>query len=109
MGKRDYYEILGVPRDASENDIRKAYRKLAMQHHPDRAQGDKQSEEKFKEVSEAYSVLTDPEKRANYDQFGHAGVEGGPGFSGFGGFARRGIRGRRTRADDTANGDVQGL
>jgi molecular chaperone DnaJ len=85
MSKRDYYEILGVPRDASENDIRKAYRKLAMQHHPDRVQGDKQSEEKFKEVSEAYSILTDPEKRSNYDQFGHAGLRGGPGFSDFGG------------------------
>jgi len=83
MGKHDYYEILGVARDASENEIRKAYRKLAMQHHPDRTQGDKQSEEKFKEVSEAYAVLTDPEKRANYDRFGHAGLGGG--FGDFGG------------------------
>jgi len=85
MGKRDYYEILGVSRDATENDIRKAYRRLAMQYHPDRAQGDKDAEEKFKELSEAYSVLIDPQKRANYDRFGHAGVEGGFGdFPGFG-------------------------
>jgi molecular chaperone DnaJ len=84
MNKRDYYEILGVPRDADENEIRKAYRRLAMQHHPDRTQGNKESEEKFKELSEAYAVLTDPEKRANYDQFGHAGM--GAGFQGFGDF-----------------------
>jgi molecular chaperone DnaJ len=84
MGKRDYYEILGLSRDATENDIRKAYRKLAMQYHPDRAKGDKESEEKFKELSEAYSVLIDPEKRSNYDQFGHAGVGGG--FTDFGSF-----------------------
>ncbi|GAB4353810.1 MAG: molecular chaperone DnaJ [Candidatus Abyssubacteria bacterium] len=87
MGKRDYYEILGLSRDATENDIRKAYRRLAMQYHPDRTQGDKDSEEKFKELSEAYAVLIDPEKRANYDQFGHAGVGGGfTDFTGFGAF-----------------------
>lgn len=86
MGKRDYYEILGVGRNASENDIRKAYRRLAMQYHPDRTQGDKESEEKFKELSEAYAVLTDPEKRVSYDQFGHAGVGAGFGDFGFGSF-----------------------
>ena len=82
MEKRDYYEVLGVSRTADEDEIRKAYRRLAMKHHPDRTRGDKESEEKFKEVAEAYAVLTDPEKRANYDQFGHAGV--GAGFSDFG-------------------------
>jgi len=95
MAKRDYYEILGVPRNASEEDIKKAYRKLAMKHHPDRNQGDqaKKSEEKFKEAKEAYEMLTDPHKRAAYDQFGHAGVDpnmggrGGAGPEGFGGFA----------------------
>lgn len=87
MTQRDYYDILGLQRDASENDIRKAYRRLAMQYHPDRTRGDKDSEEKFKEISEAYSVLSDPEKRANYDQFGHAGVGGGfADFTGFGQF-----------------------
>jgi molecular chaperone DnaJ len=77
--KRDYYEVLGVARDAVEDDIRKAYRKLALQHHPDRNQGDAESEAKFKEATEAYSVLSDQEKRATYDRFGHAGM-GGAGF-----------------------------
>lgn len=87
MNKRDYYEVLGVSRDASDDDLRKAYRRLAMQYHPDRAQGDKDSEEKFKELSEAYAVLSDPEKRSNYDRFGHAGVEAGfADFGDFGGF-----------------------
>jgi molecular chaperone DnaJ len=93
MAKRDYYDILGVPRNASEDDIKKAYRKLAMKHHPDRNQGDKAkvAEEKFKEAKEAYEMLTDAQKRAAYDQYGHAGVDpnmgarGGP--EGFGGFA----------------------
>lgn len=77
--KKDYYELLGVGRNASEDEIKKTYRKLALQHHPDRNPGDKQAEEKFKEVSEAYSVLSDPQKRAQYDQFGHAAFgEGGP-------------------------------
>ena len=77
MAKRDYYDILGVPRNAEEEDIKKAYRKLAMKHHPDRNQGDKAkaSEEKFKEAKEAYEMLTDPQKRAAYDQYGHAGVD----------------------------------
>ena len=71
-GKKDYYELLGVDRNASEDEIKKAYRKLALQYHPDRNPGDKQAEENFKEVSEAYSVLSDSQKRAQYDQFGHA-------------------------------------
>src|SRR5215212_2487740 len=88
--KRDYYEVLGVNRDASDEDIKKAYRKLAMKHHPDRNPDSKESEEKFKEAKEAYEVLSDPKKRPAYDQFGHAGVEqgaGGAGAAGFGGFA----------------------
>ena len=78
MTKRDYYEVLGVSRDATEEEIKKAYRKLAMEYHPDRNPG---KEEQFKEVSEAYEVLRDPEKRQRYDRFGHAGVKGG--FDGF--------------------------
>ena len=93
MAKRDYYEILGLAKNASDDDIKKAYRKLAMKYHPDRNQGDgaKKSEESFKEAKEAYEMLTDPQKRAAYDQYGHAGVDpnmggrGGP--EGFGGFA----------------------
>ena len=84
MGKRDYYEILGVTRDASVEEIKKAYRKMAMKYHPDRNPGDKEAEEKFKEAAEAYEVLTNPEKKRRYDQFGHEGLRGGPG--GFGGF-----------------------
>jgi molecular chaperone DnaJ len=83
MAKRDYYEILGLSKDASEEDIKKAYRKLALQCHPDRNPGNKDAEEKFKEATEAYEVLKDPEKRARYDQFGHAGVTGRGGFEGF--------------------------
>ena len=87
--KRDYYEVLEVHRNASETEIKKAFRKLAIQHHPDKNPGDKESEEKFKELTEAYEVLSDPEKRAQYDQFGHAGLSGGGGFynGGFGGGA----------------------
>ena len=87
--KRDYYEVLGVGRNASADEIKKAYRKLAIKYHPDKNPGDKQAEEKFKEAAEAYSILSDPDKKAKYDQFGHAGVEGaGPDFSqGFGGFS----------------------
>lgn len=97
MAKRDYYEVLGVARNATEDEIKKAYRKLAMKYHPDRNQGDeaKGAEEKFKEVKQAYEILSDAAKRAAYDRFGHAGVDpnmggarpGGPGGEGFGGFA----------------------
>ncbi len=84
---RDLYEILGVSKNASEDDIKKAYRKLAMKYHPDRNPGDKEAEKKFKEAAEAYSILNDPEKRAQYDQFGHAGVGlGDTGQTGYGGF-----------------------
>jgi len=98
MAKRDFYDILGVPKNASDEDIKKAYRKLAMKHHPDRNQGEgedvKKAEEKFKESKHAYEMLSDPQKRAAYDQYGHAGVDpnvggrgGAPGQEGFGGFA----------------------
>ena len=112
--KRDYYEILGVGRDCSDDDLRRAFRKLAMQYHPDRNPDDPQAAERFKEASEAYSVLSDAEKRRSYDMFGHAGVaQGASGFSGFenfgfgdifdtffgGGFGGRTAR-RATRGDD---------
>jgi DnaJ-class molecular chaperone len=84
MAKRDYYEVLGVDKSASANDIKKAYRKLAIQYHPDKNPGDKEAEEKFKEAAEAYGVLSDPDKKASYDQFGFEGVSGAGG-SGFGG------------------------
>ena len=88
--KRDYYEVLGVPKDADDAALKRAYRKLAKQYHPDANPGDEVAAEKFKEASEAYSVLSDPEKRRQYDQFGHAafgGADGaGGGFGGFGGF-----------------------
>ena len=77
QAKRDYYEVLGVARTANDQEIKSAYRKLAMQFHPDRNPGDSEAEERFKECSEAYAVLSDSSKRANYDQFGHAGVNGG--------------------------------
>jgi molecular chaperone DnaJ len=86
MAKRDYYEVLGVARDAGEDDLKKTYRKLAMQWHPDRNQGNAEAEAKFKELNEAYDVLKDAEKRAAYDRFGHAAFEqGGPGGGGGGG------------------------
>jgi len=90
MSKRDYYEVLGVSKSASEDEIKKAFRKAAVKYHPDKEGGD---EEKFKEVNEAYEVLKDKQKRQRYDQFGHAGVGGASGggfsgnpFEGFGGF-----------------------
>ncbi len=91
MSKNDYYQVLSLQKNASADEIKKAYRRSAMKHHPDRNPDNKQSEEKFKEIKEAYEILSDPQKRAAYDQFGHAGVDpsmgggaGGPGFSGFG-------------------------
>jgi len=90
MSKRDYYEILGIAKDADEQAIRKAYRKLAMQYHPDRNPDDPGAEDKFKEATEAYEVLKDDQKRQTYDQFGHAGVSG-QGFGGQGGFGGGGI------------------
>jgi molecular chaperone DnaJ len=86
MAKRDYYEVLGVARGASADEIKKSYRKIALQHHPDRNPGDKASEEKFKEAAEAYDVLSNTDKRAQYDRFGHAGMSGNGG-GGFGGGA----------------------
>ena len=90
MAKKDFYEVLGVNRDASDDDIKKAYRKLAMKYHPDRNPDSKEAEDKFKEGKEAYEILSDPQKRAAYDQYGHAGVDphagmggGGQGFGGF--------------------------
>lgn len=85
MVKRDYYEILNVSRNASETELKKAYRQMALKYHPDKNPGDKEAEEKFKEASEAYEVLRDPEKRRIYDQFGHEGLKGS-GFGGFSGF-----------------------
>src|SRR6202008_3740783 len=86
MAKRDYYEVLGVPKSASADEIKKAYRKVAMQYHPDRNPGDKAAEEKFKEAAEAYEVLSDTDKKAQYDRYGHAGVSSnGRGHGGFGG------------------------
>ena len=90
MATRDYYEVLGVPKGASEEEIKKAYRRLARQYHPDVNKDDPNAEEKFKEINEAYEVLSDAQKRAAYDRFGHAGTDpnfnGGGGFGGFGGF-----------------------
>lgn len=83
MAQRDYYEILGVGRDVGADELKRAYRKLAMKHHPDRNPGDKAAEERFKEASEAYQILSDPERRAQYDRFGHAAFEQGAGFGGF--------------------------
>src|SRR5579862_5419869 len=93
MAKRDYYDVLGVAKNASDDEIKKAYRKLAMKYHPDRNPDNKDAEEHFKEAKEAYEMLSDAQKRAAYDQYGHAGVDpnmggrGGPGGEGFGGFA----------------------
>ena len=87
MAKRDYYEILGVAKGADESEIKKAYRKMAMKYHPDKNPGDKASEDKFKEAAEAYDVLSNAQKKAQYDRFGHAatGAGGGGGAGGFGG------------------------
>ena len=89
MSKRDYYEVLGITRDTGDKEMKKAYRRMAMKFHPDRNPGDKEAEEKFKEVNEAFEILSDPQKRSAYDQYGHAGVDpssgGHGGFGGFGG------------------------
>ena len=76
MAKRDYYEVLGVKKDSSADDIKRSYRRLAMKHHPDKNPGDKEAEAKFKECAEAYEVLSDSQKRQRYDQFGHDGLRG---------------------------------
>ena len=91
MAKRDYYEILGVSKSASDDEIKKAYRKLAVKYHPDKNPGDKEAEEKFKEAAEAYDILSNPDKKARYDLFGHSGMAGG--FGGGSGAASQGIGG----------------
>ena len=92
MAKRDYYEVLGVSKGASAEEIKKAYRKMAIKYHPDKNPGDKESEEKFKEAAEAYDVLSNPDKKSRYDQFGHAGMGGASGGGGFsGGFSMEDI------------------
>jgi molecular chaperone DnaJ len=94
MTKADYYEILGVEKSASEEDIKKAYRKMAMKYHPDKNPGDKSAEEKFKDATEAYEILKDPQRRSQYDQYGHAAFQnGGGGGGGFGGFGGGGFGG----------------
>ncbi len=106
MAKRDYYEVLGLQKGASEDEIKKAFRRLAMKHHPDKNQGDKAAEEKFKELNEAYEVLSDPKKKSAYDQFGHAGVgpQAGMGGGGFGG----GFHGFQSGNFSDAFGDMFG-
>src|SRR5690606_7075050 len=91
MAKRDYYEILGVSKSASAEEIKKAYRKMALKYHPDKNPGDKEAEEKFKEAAEAYEVLSDGNKKARYDQYGHAGVGGAAGGGFGGGFSGGGM------------------
>src|SRR5690606_34668089 len=85
MAKRDYYDILGISKGASADEIKKAYRKMAVKYHPDKNPDDKEAEAKFKEAAEAYEVLSNADKRARYDQFGHAGMGGAAGGGGFGG------------------------
>jgi len=127
MANKDYYSILGIEKSAGQDEIRSAFRKLAIKYHPDKNKGDKAAEEKFKEINEAYQVLSDPQKRSNYDQFGTSEFDGGPqgaqgfgGFGGFGGFdsdfggfgdifdsifggAGRGTRSRRSQAEPGAD------
>jgi molecular chaperone DnaJ len=106
MAKRDYYEILGLAKNASEDEIKKSYRKLAMKHHPDRNPNDKTAEEKFKEAKEAYEMLSEPQKRAAYDRFGHAGVDPNVGAGGMGGGA--GFNGGFAEAFGDIFGDIFG-
>ena len=91
--KRDYYEVLGLQKGASDADIKKAFRKMALKYHPDKNPGDKKAEEKFKKINETYGILSDPEKKDKYDRFGHAGVDPNAGFGegGFGGFGGGGF------------------
>ncbi|HEX9962158.1 MAG TPA: DnaJ domain-containing protein, partial [Pyrinomonadaceae bacterium] len=118
MSKRDYYEVLGVSRTATDAEIKAAYRKMAVQHHPDKNPDNAEAEEKFKEAAEAYSVLSDAQKRGAYDRFGHSGVGAGAGFGGagftgniedifdlfgFGDMFGGGTRGRRTSAQRGAD------
>ena len=84
MSKRDYYEVLGVQKNASEVELKKAYRQMAMKYHPDKNPNNKEAEDKFKEAAEAYDVLSTPEKKQRYDQFGHQGMNSGGGYSGGG-------------------------
>ena len=93
MAKRDYYEVLGVSKGATAAEIKKAYRKMAVKYHPDKNPDDASAEAKFKEAAEAYEVLSNPDKKARYDQFGHAGMGGAGGFGG-GGFGGGGMYGR---------------
>jgi DnaJ-class molecular chaperone len=114
MAAKDYYSILGISKSASDTDIKKAYRKLALQYHPDRNKGNKESEEKFKEVTKAYEVLSDPSKRQTYDQFGEAAFEqGGPygsaGGGPFGGFGRQGGPFTYTYSSNGGNFDFGGF
>ena len=88
--KRDYYEVLGLKKGASDAEIKSAFRKMALKYHPDKNQGDKKAEEKFKEVNEAYGVLSDPDKKMKYDKFGHAGVDPNAGFGGAGNYTAGG-------------------
>ncbi|WP_440998623.1 molecular chaperone DnaJ [Fodinibius sp. SL11] len=108
MSKRDYYEVLGVSKDASESEIKKAYRKKAMKFHPDRNSEDPKAEKKFKEASEAYEVLSDEQKRQRYDQFGHRGVNGNGGFGGGAGFEDIGFEDIFSRFSDIFGGDFGG-
>ncbi|MEO0638399.1 MAG: DnaJ domain-containing protein, partial [Bacteroidota bacterium] len=86
MAKRDYYEVLGVEKAATKDELKKAYRKMAIKYHPDKNPDNKEAEDKFKEAAEAYEILSDDQKRAQYDRFGHAGLGGAGGFSGSGNF-----------------------
>lgn len=110
MSKKDFYQLLGVSKSATPDEIKKAYRKLAMQYHPDKNQGNKKAEEKFKEISEAYEVLSDEKQRQSYDQFGHAGTGGGNPFSGASGnpFSHRGGGGMGADQFQDIFGDVFG-